>query len=234
MTVFSFVDVHTHILPGIDDGAKDYGESVGLLELMHAEGTNKICFTPHYYGFREPLAKFLKRRNSAYEEIVPSLKEGGFETVLGAEVYLCQQLFNNDDLDAVAYGSSRFVLLELPFKPTTQTTMNMIERFCNQFSLHPVLAHINRYDIFNDKKIRSQLREMGCLFQVNLEIFNDSFFKRQKAVRLLKDGEIDFLGSDCHNLTKRRPQIKEVITRLERKGYREQLLRIYENSLRLL
>ena len=89
-------DIHTHILPGIDDGAKDEKVSEEMLSALYAQGVRRVVFTPHYYGNHRSPQDFLKLRSEAYEKI-KGVVPAGMQTALGAEVHFSETVAANAD-----------------------------------------------------------------------------------------------------------------------------------------
>lgn len=109
------IDLHTHILPGIDDGAADEGVSAEQLESLAAQGVDKVVFTSHYYGRKRSPRQFLEARAAAFERIKGSVPRGT-EACLGAEVHFSlQTAASNEALCSLAIGDTRYMLTELPF-----------------------------------------------------------------------------------------------------------------------
>lgn len=121
-------------------------------------------------------------------------------------------------------------LIELPFRPITAEVIHRLERFADQFDLYPIIAHIERYDLFKNRKLRNRFREIGCSFQMNLGVLRSSFFERKRAISLLKDGEIDFLGSDAHNMNTRPPILFSDLPLSDEVVIEREIHRIYENT----
>ena len=90
-------DMHSHILPEFDDGAKSIDESLTLLNCLKNQNVTNICLTPHFYTNEMSVSDFVKSRQEAYEKFLPHNPEG-INLVLGTEVYVTKYLFTNDDL----------------------------------------------------------------------------------------------------------------------------------------
>lgn len=207
-----FFDTHTHLLPGMDDGSSSPDESIHMLQAMKAQGVAKVCLTSHYYPWREPLSVYLERRDEAYEQLKPVLDSMEMPALLGAEVRLSPELFNLESVDALCLGDTRLLLLELPFREAVDDRrIEQIDRFAAQFYAEPVIAHFNRYDLFKNSERREALRQIGCYLQMNLEAFLGGFVDKRRALKLLRNGEIDMLGSDSHNMTSRPPNISSAV-----------------------
>ena len=129
--------------------------------------------------------------------------------ILGAEVAYFSGIGICEELILLQLGSSKLLLVEMPF---TDWSQRMIKEICDMsqnLELIPVLAHVNRY---RGKRQFTMYRDMlaraGVLFQCNCEAFLGRF-KRGWALKQLKDGYIHFLGSDCHNMTNRAPNLQQ-------------------------
>ena len=108
------IDFHTHILPGIDDGAKDVSVSAAMLEMEKEQGVNEIVLTPHYYGKFYSPRDFVRRRAAAYEKLL-AVAAGEFFFTLGAEIHFSDTLSVNAECRKLAIGDTRYALVELPF-----------------------------------------------------------------------------------------------------------------------
>ena len=231
-----FFDTHTHVLPGMDDGSSSLDESLRMLDQLVAQGVSKLCLTSHFYAWRESKAEYLQRRTDAYEQLKPLLADYPVDVYLGAEVRLAPELFNLQSLDELCLGDSRLLLLELPFRQAVDKAMlDDVDRVQAQFYVTPVLAHYNRYELFKQSKLRDRLREQGYYLQLNLEAFLGGPLERRRAVRHLREGIIDMLGTDTHNTSSRPPRITDVREQLQKeKGALEAFDAIYERTSRLL
>ena len=107
-------DIHCHILPGIDDGAKDPDMSGALLLSEKQQGVSKILFTPHYYANEISVDGFIRRRADALERMQKTLERLEIETALGAEVRMQEELIGMD-MRPLRMGDTPYLLLEFPF-----------------------------------------------------------------------------------------------------------------------
>lgn len=216
------IDLHTHVLPNIDDGSKSPEETATLLKLLQQQGISTVVATPHFYAIETPDA-FLKRRDVSFKNM-PAPAEDLPEVILGAEVAYFSGIGSCEEIIPLQLGNTRLLLIEMPFTPWTD---HVIEDICDipvQLGLIPVLAHINRYPGKHQfPKYKDVLLERGAYFQCNAEAFL-GFQSYRKAMNLLKNGYIHFLGSDAHNITTRPPQWTEARAIIEKKmgnGYWE-------------
>lgn len=194
-------DIHSHILCGIDDGAYKPAITQKALADLSREGVSFLGLTPHYYPSHKPMSRFLAQREKAYEELLEMPEAKKFRFALGAEVYFTETLFNYDDLSPLCYEGTRLMLTELEYGELyTSTTRRRLTRLVEDYRITPVLAHIDRYSyLLRDPSILEELRDVGCLFQVNFLSFG-SFFTRRRLLRLAKRNLIDFIGEDIHKV----------------------------------
>ena len=109
----AFTDLHTHILPGVDDGAKDLEKALEMLRMQKACGVERVALTPHFYPLREEFQSFLDKRQQAYEGLLPNWDAESMPDLrLGAEVHYSPALAELD-LRRLTIGQSDYLLLEL-------------------------------------------------------------------------------------------------------------------------
>lgn len=212
-----FADVHSHVLFGIDDGARSVEETRHLLKELRVCGQTHLAFTPHYYPYKRSLASFLEKREVAFSRVVTLPEAKDFCFTLGAEVYLTETLLNNEDLTSLCYTGTRFLLTELEYTDYfTDATKFRLLRLVEDFGVVPVLAHIDRYPfLWKDEAMLAELRRMGCRFQVNFSALT-SFFPRSRARRLLRAGYLDFLGEDVHHSVFPAEKKKKIVETLQK------------------
>lgn len=217
-----FADVHSHILFGIDDGARSIKETQQILRDMELSGITHLAFTPHYYPYKGSVDSFVRRRAVAFQAVAELQESKGFVFSLGAEVHLSETLLNNSTLKPLCYEGTRYMLTELEYSSYFTDAMKYrLLRLIEDFDLIPVLAHIDRYPfLWKDLRLLEQLKKMGCRFQMNLSAL-DGFFSRRRAVRLYELGFLDFLGGDVHRKALPLAEKEKLFARVERlhKGF---------------
>lgn len=219
------IDLHTHILPNMDDGSKSATETAALLKLLKQQGVTTVAVTPHFYAQEAPDA-FLERRNASMKEIAALCEESQMTILPGAEVAYFSGIGSCEALIPLQIGNTKFILVEMPFCAWTD---HIVEDVCDipvHLGLIPVLAHVNRYQGKNQfPKYKDALLEGGAYFQYNIETFF-TFRSRRWTFDMMKKGYVHFLGSDCHNLNSRPPQwpaAKAVLEKKLGKGCLEEL-----------
>ncbi len=204
-----FYDMHSHVLPEFDDGAQSVSESLELLECLKKQNVNNICFTPHFYTNEMSLNDFIKSRREAYENFLP-YKPDGMNIVLGAEVYITKYLFNYEDLSALTYGKSKYLLTEFYYSSTfSDGTMKKFRTLIDDFGVIPVIPHVERYEtLVNNPDIVRELKSMGVVIQTNANSYTKSasYFRKRKLFKMINSGLIDIIGTDAHSMTHNTPE----------------------------
>lgn len=210
------IDWHSHILPRVDDGSRSLEESEGLLEKLAEQGVTTVVATPHFIADNESVAGFIERRNSAYDKLKKSGAHANLEIRLGAEVKYYSGISRLAELRSLCTEKTRLLLLEMPIASWTEYTVKELIEIATTKNIVLILAHVERMLKLQSKKTMQRLIEAGVLMQVNASFFTDSRTKR-KALKLLKKGDIHLVGSDCHSLKKRPPEIGAAYEIINRK-----------------
>ena len=223
-------DVHGHFLPGMDDGCKTPEEALQVLKSSYAQGVCRMFATPHYYPV-ETAADFLERRKEACSRLAEIAWEHKDipRICLGAEVAYRPGIGFLEDLHKLCIGSSRYLLLELPFTRWNRELLRDVRNMCAVAGVTPILAHIERYLDNGQPDILEQLLELDVLVQMNTGYLL-RFSTARKGRQLLNSGMVQLLGSDCHNMTSRPPKMGEAAAYLQKKGMEDILCRISQLS----
>lgn len=219
-------DMHSHILPGMDDGSRNADESVQMMRVAYAQGVGRMCATPHYYPV-ETVDSFLERRRVAVAALNSKIAEYAKplpEICLGAEVAFRPGLEHEEQLDKLCLGSSRYLLLEMPFAKWGKDVLRSVHNICNR-GITPIIAHMERYLSMQNTGTIRQLLQADVLVQMNASQLL-RFFGRNKACRLLCSGVVQLLGSDCHNTTSRAPNMGAAVSVLKKRGLEDVLQHI--------
>ena len=216
----NLVDVHSHILPGIDDGSPDVETSLKMIEALQSQGARAIVLTPHYYSDSISYEDFVARRDDALHLLEKSLPPGSPKLIPAAEVYITKYLLNNSNLDALKIGNTDYALIEHPFScDFSQEIYDRLLSLNYDYGIKPILAHIERYPAFmDDGDLLDSYIEMGCIAQVNISSFVDSSRSlRKKLFKYLESGRIHLIGTDCHNLSSRKPDFETGVNAIIKK-----------------
>lgn len=205
-----FVDIHTHMIPGIDDGARDMAEAGQMLRMARADGTSAMILTPHCFG-RFPGNSPAAIR-AAFEALLPiaAAECPELRLYLGSEVR-----YESSVPEQLAAGGvqtlngSRYVLLEFDVHCLrSQLVQGVSNVIYSGFT--PIIAHAERYDAFRrDDGLIDEVLDQGALVQVNAESILGTCGLRTKwfCHRLLRREQVHFVASDGHRTDRRRPEL---------------------------
>jgi protein-tyrosine phosphatase len=201
---FSFLhtDMHSHVLPGLDDGASSVEEALGYCRALVAAGFQKAIFTPHimmgvYPNQPDQIAQVAERLSDELRWANIAL-ETSFAAEYMVDESLMDRLQKNESLLDMSGGH---VLIEMSYAAPSPYLESVVFQLQLQ-SKKPILAHPERYLYHHHTDYFERLKEMGCALQLNLLSLTDYYGApvRKKALSLLKQGAYDFLGTDLHHL----------------------------------
>lgn len=204
------VDFHSHILPAIDDGARDVTESLDMLRESKAQGVDIIVATPHFYADEDDPISFVHRRQEAYDTLKAAMRYNPDDypkILLGAEVLYFHGMADCDELSLLKIENSNVILIEPPMVPWSDFVLDEIESVGKNLRCIPVIAHIDRYmQILNDYKLIDKLSGRKVLVQCNASFFIKPHMKAY-AAEYITDSRVHLIGSDCHNMSSRAPNM---------------------------
>ncbi len=204
----SLVDLHSHILPGIDDGSPDVGTSAAMLRREAEQGVDVVCATSHYYAKHSSIPAFCERRAEAMERLSSVLTEDLPQVLPAAEVAYFPRM-EEQDLTPLCIQGTRTLMLEMPFADWTSLQLETVEALVLDCRYDVVLVHPERFCFSKSNKHKlEKLAELPIGLQVNAGSLL-RWGTRRLALDLLQMAQYPLLGSDCHNLTSRPPNLKE-------------------------
>ncbi len=216
------IDIHTHILPGMDDGAATEAVSLEMLRKQAEQGVTTVVLTPHFYREREGIERFLSRRARAMARLqaaldaLPQAEQAALpKLVLGAEVAWRPNMKHWEDIERLCIGSTRNLLLELPHARWDDQVLNTIYNLLNQ-GITPVLAHLERYFQPRRRSAVEHVMSMGVPVQISTGALQRPLLGR-RLIRMMGHGQNMVLASDCHNMTSRQPNMAGGLARLQQK-----------------
>ncbi len=207
------IDFHTHILPQIDDGSGSLEESIALLKMEAEQGIRFAIATPHFYAHRDTPEKFLERRNAAERRLRDEMRnyEGLPDITVGAEVYFFPGMSASEALPQLTIRNTRCIMIEMPPPPWTEQMYDELKAVYDRQGLIPIIAHVDRYiRPFRTYNIPKRLEQLPVYVQANASFFIRKETSRM-ALKMLRDGNIHLLGSDCHNMDSRTPNLEEAL-----------------------
>lgn len=221
-------DFHSHVLPGIDDGSSSVEESLALLRMEAEQGIRRVIATPHFYPRHHSPERFLEKRRQAEAALREAMaQETGLpELLMGAEVHFFPGMSDSDILPRLTVEGTDCILVEMPASPWTDSMYRELEQIWLRWGITPVIAHVDRYlGPLRAFGIPERLTRLPVLVQANAGFFQQPG-TASMALRMLKKGQIQLLGSDCHNLTSRRPNLGGAVEKIRRRLGEEVIRRI--------
>lgn len=200
------IDIHTHILPGIDDGSSSLEESLSMARESARQGVRLLAATPHFYATQEDPNSFLRRREKSLALLESAWQEGFPTLLVGAEVRYFDGISRVEKIAHLTLDHTRILLLEMPFTSWSRRMVEEVVELQRSRGLQVLLAHVERYMKDQDGQVWETFRQNGVWMQCNANFFLRWQTKR-KAQALFKKGEIQMLGSDTHNMTSRPPNL---------------------------
>lgn len=232
----NIIDFHTHVLPQIDDGSASVEESLAMLRMEAEQGIRQVVATPHFYAQVDTPKKFLARRAAAVRRLRHAMEAHPELPLLhiGAEVHYFPGISETDVLTEMAIDNGPYVLIEMPMAVWTDKMYRELENIHAHLGLTPIVAHVDRYiGPMQTYGIPERLAELPVLVQANASFFQ-RFSTKRMALRMLQEGQIHLLGSDCHNLKERPVNIRPAIDLIEKKLGQEVIARINDLERKIL
>lgn len=227
-------DFHCHVLPGIDDGASGSEQALQMIEAAVGQNITCMVATPHFYANHDDPQRFLRRRSGAEERLRQQLPADSPELRVGAEVYYFEGISDCGFLPQLAISGTRCVLIEMPNGHWNDRMFAELTGIYRKRGLTPIIAHLDRYlTVFNREELVERIRAVPALIQVNASFFLH-WQTRRMALKMLKNRQIDLLGSDCHNLTDRPENLQKAVQVITRALGEDALERVYRKERQAL
>ena len=219
------IDIHAHILPGVDDGAKNWDQSLEMARLAVEDGITVIVATPHLFKGRSIDLSQLNTREIILQHVA-QLKHKLYEEKIPLEIIPgCDFPLGVESLKLLAEGraltindANRYLLLELP-DTSLPPTMDEICFQLQSRGITPIITHPERHLIIQEMPHKlKRLIELGCLVQMTGNSLTGWFGRRVKKIsrQLIKLGYVHLLASDAHGPKGRPPVLSQAVTELSR------------------
>lgn len=196
------IDIHSHILNGIDDGSKTIEESINILKKCEELGIKKMILTPHYMENTN-----YNKNNKDKINIFNKLKLEAKKQNINIDLYLGNEVYANDNIlelleqeEIITLNSSKYILIEFPLLNENLNAKNIIYNL-RLSNIIPVVAHPERYEYITIEKIEEYIK-LGALIQINEESLLNHYGKKAKKIakKLIKKRLVSFIGSDIHRI----------------------------------
>lgn len=232
-----YLDIHTHILPGIDDGSRDWNMTEKMLRMAYAQGIHAIIATPHNYPGESGagcgvIEELCEKTEELAKQIDPSMR-----IFSGNEIFYREGIVHEIERgEILSLAGTRYLLVEFHPRSYKKEILSGLRELTENGYL-PIVAHVERIEsLFENEKALQEVLNAGCYLQTNCESLLGGRFdkKARRLKKLLGEGKIHFLGSDCHNVKERQPIMRDAVQKLERNLHAEQIEKVTVENVRKL
>lgn len=203
------IDLHSHLLPQLDDGSDSVEMSLKMLRREKEQGVGTVCATSHYYADQNSISTFCERRAAALMRLQAACREEKLpQIVLAAEVHYFPRM-EEQPLERLCIEGTKTLFLEMPLADWTDLQVETVMTLVLDFGFRVILVHPERFCFseINRDKLKA-LARLPIGWQINAASLL-RWHTRRLALVLLKMARYPLLGSDCHDLVKRPPNLKE-------------------------
>lgn len=230
------IDIHSHVLFDMDDGADDIETSIEMCHDSYRNGCNALVLTPHFFDYKT-LPHFIEKRDKKIRQLRNALEENEIplEILAGAELFLSDKIFNVDDLDELTLNGTRYMLCEMPLGPfdTRHVTMWFDELLDRGYV--PILAHPERYyELHRNFELIDELLDRGVIFQVNIDslIGRNGPKSQGMGIDMVCRGIAPLVASDAHDTEFRHTRLIEKLNNLPEEITEEHIKRCLSKNPR--
>ena len=226
---FLVTDMHSHLIPGLDDGAKTIDDAIAMIESLHKLGFKKVITTPHIFQEYFPnTPEKIKTGGAALQKVI-SERGLDIQFEFAAEYFLDEYFVKTlaNDQELLTFSDQR-ILIELSTFSPPLNIKDIISQLTSK-GYKPILAHPERYLYYANKiEEYEKFKEMGCSLQINLLSLSDYYGKSQRkfALSLLEADLVDFLGTDLH----RQDQVEKLTDFRDKKIYQLLETTLFKNA----
>lgn len=216
----NFIDIHNHILPGVDDGSKSMEETIRIIEKAVEQGIKTMIATPHYQCGRNNIEpnKLIELKDEVQKEATKIDKE--FRIYLGNELMYSDSLLEDvKEKKALTLADSRYVLIEFSTRISYEAMYKAMRNFITS-GYSPIIAHVERYECLKHKdELILELIELGCYIQMNSSSLRGGVLniEAKRQGKLVQGGMVHLIASDSHDMNYRVPLMKDIVNSLMKK-----------------
>ncbi len=212
------IDIHSHVLFDMDDGADNLDTSIELCRDSYMNGCDSLVLTPHFFEYSY-LEDFIEERDMRITLLREALEKENIplEVLPGAELFLSDRVFGADNLDELTINGTKYMLCEMSLNPfDTRNVIRWFDELIDR-SYVPVLAHPERYYEFHQNyNLIDEILDRGVIFQVNLDslIGENGPLAQGMAIDMVRRGIAPLIASDAHDLDYRHTRLVEKLNEL--------------------
>lgn len=231
------IDIHSHILPGVDDGAADMQETLEMIKMAADSGVTAMVATPHCNlpgAYNNYLGREYKEQ---FRQVSDAVRRAGLPVQIlpGAEVFATWDLAKLIRQGRIlTLNGGRYLLIEFSFEEDPQFADDVLQQV-EELGVRPVIAHAERYEFVQEiPEIVYEWRKKGCLIQVNKGSVTGRFGRRAQAAaeKMLDDGLVSVIASDAHNPRRRTPYLLDAYEELKKRYSSRYLQMLFEENPR--
>lgn len=207
------IDIHSHVLFGIDDGAPDLETSVQMCLDAYENGCDTLVLTPHFINYKN-ISDFAEERDRRIRILSNTIEKENIplKLVAGAEIFLNDKIFYADSLDELTINNSRYILCEMPLGPfNTKHVLLWLDELLDR-GYTPILAHPERYVMLHeDYDLVDEILDRPILLQVNIDSLRgkNGIAPQEMAIDLICRGFASLMASDAHDTVFRHTRLNE-------------------------
>lgn len=210
-------DLHSHMLPGMDDGAQSPEDSLSLLRMECRQGVSQVALTSHFRADKESVRDFLRRRQKAAQQLRDALDGQDLPVTLklGAEVFYTASLAQMDGVEALCLEGTNLLLVEFSPGLYPREAADTLYQLTRQGIL-PLIAHVERYAfVRNDPGLLAEWIEAGACTQMNATSLVMHARQRKLLIPMLRHNLIHVIATDTHSTAKRPPMLDKAMELVE-------------------
>lgn len=233
-----FFDIHSHMLPGVDDGAQTLEEALSMIDLSYSEGTRNLILTPHYMRNKNKFNKKELRERFAEFKAEVNKKHEDMNLYLGNEVLYEEGIVQDLKDDKIQLmNDTKYVLVEFNIRTSYSQIYEAMQKITNA-RFRPIIAHVERYQcLFKRIERIDELVRMEVHLQMNISSTYGGFLDENArwCKKLVKEQYISFFGTDAHDMEERAPYVQDYVPWIEKKCGREYLEKTFlENPQKIV
>ncbi len=210
------LDLHTHILPNCDDGAKTVKISLELLNMMHSQGITNVVATPHFYPDSDTIDEFKTRVLSGFGKLQKAKTKDMPEILIGCELFYFRGISKSEYIKDFTINNSNYILIEPNPFFIDKIFMDEILYLKNDLGFIPIIPHIERYHKAKGFKVFLKfIKENKILTQVNCASFFEKTYNRI-IKKLFEKGIVTFIATDSHS-SNRPPMMNLALCEIEKR-----------------
>lgn len=228
-------DLHTHILPGVDDGAARVEDSLALLRAEKEQGVTDVVLTPHFLPESSDIETSTERWRLAFEELSRAVRNEDLPALYGGcEVLYFEGMGKSSAVKQLCMGKSNYILIEFASMKIGDNVISDLTDLRYNIGVIPIIAHTERYfDFKGFKKLKKLFEDGICLAQLNASSLAGGAYKRA-ALKLIKEDLIYIVASDVHSLNYRPCELSEAFCVIKEHFGKSRVNRYISNSEKLL